>query len=281
MKLKRIYMIAMFTTAAASPALAQNFTENFVGIRYGNSFAEPAIESKISKAIFNYTHVSGDSLGKNLIVVDVLMSNKKDPSANGGTGAQEFFGFYQRTFSLSAMTGNKTGYGFLKDIALLGRVDLQTKNTEFAPQSTKFRIGAVASLPVSAGFWDVSLAAVKETNHNGIVIPRFKPTGVNVSFDIAPVLSTSWLIPVAGLGTFQGYFDYVGAKGRNGFKDVPFIDSKTKAETHAQTEFMFYVGNPKNGWKIGPGVEYWNNKFGEHGTGTKQTTALILVQYKL
>ena len=281
MKLKKIYTATLLSIAVSTPVFAQNFNENFVGIRYGNSFAEPAIDSKISKTIFNYTHVSGDSLGKNLVNVDVLMSNKQDPSASGGTGAQEFFGFYQRTFSLSAMTGNKTGYGFVKDISLLGRLDLETKNTTFAPQATKVRVGVVASMPVVAGFWDVSVAAVKETNHNGIIIPKFKPTGERVSYDVAPVLSTSWLIPVAGVGTFEGYADYVGAKGKDGFKNVPFIDSQSRAETHAQAAFMFYIGDPKNGWKVGPGIEYWNNKFGGHGAGTKQTTALILFQYKL
>jgi hypothetical protein len=131
-----------------------------------------------------------------------------------------------------------------------------------------------AAMPVSAGFWDIGVAAYKETNHNGIV-------GKSVSFDVAPALNSAWAIPVAGIGTFGGFASIVGPKGKDGF------DEKTATETLIRATFMFDVMGPKSGLSAGIGVEYWNNKFGcdsslaSNGNKCKATTPLVLGSYKL
>lgn len=172
------------------------------------------------------------------------------------------------------MTGNKTGYGFAKDLSLTARIDAGSKNTTFAPAPLKLQLGVEAAMPVSAGFWNVGVAAYKETNNNGIV-------GKSVSFSVAPALNTAWAIPVGGIGTFGGFASIVGPKGKDGF------GAETKTETLVQAKFMFDVMGPKSGLTAGVGVEYWNNKFGcDNGTNfvknsCKATTPLLLVEYKL
>jgi hypothetical protein len=47
-----------------------------------------------------------------------------------------------------------------------------------------------AAMPVSAGFWDIGVAAYKENNNNGIM-------GKSVSFDVAPSLSSAWALKAA------------------------------------------------------------------------------------
>ena len=266
----------LFATTGASSA---DFAANSIGYRYAPSQSEPGVASKVSKNIFTFTHFSTDSLGSNFFTIDFLKSSANDPANGGGQGAQEYYGIYQRNFSLSSMSGNKTGYGFAKDLSLTARFDAGTKNTTFAPAPFKVQLGVEAAMPISAGFWNVGVAAYKETNYNGVVFPGKAAGGV--SFKVAPALNTAWAIPVPGLGTFAGFASVVGPKGKDGF------GAETKTETLLQAKFMFDVMGPKSGLTAGVGVEYWNNKFGcdnstvNPASSCKATTPLLLVEYKL
>lgn len=264
----------LFVLLASGSAMATDWSSNSIGYRYAPSQSEPGVSDKVSKNVLTFTHVSGDKLGSNFFTIDLLKSSNVDPSNGGGTGAQEWYGFYQRNFSLSAMTGNKDGYGFAKDLNLTARIDAGTKNTAFAPSPLKLRLGMSASMPVSAGFWDIGVEAYKETNHNGIV-------GKSVSFKVAPALVSAWAIPVGGVGTFGGFASIVGPKGKDGF------GVETATETLVRATFMFDIMGPKSGLTAGLGVEYWKNKFGNNNAiaGVKNsataTTPLLLVEYKL
>lgn len=259
---------------AGTGAMAANWSSDSLGYRYAPNQSEPGVSDKVSKNILSFTHVSGDASGGNFFTIDLLKSDNKDPNNGGGDGAQEWYGFYQRSFSLSAMSGNKTGYGFAKDLSLTARFDAGSKNTAFAPSPFKVQLGVSAAMPVSAGFWDIGIAAYKETNNNGIV-------GKAVTFDVAPALNTAWLIPMGGIGAFTGFASIVGPKGKDGFGD------DTKTETLIRASFMFDIGGPKSGLSIGAGVEYWDNKFGCNNSTSfvknscTSTTPQLLVEYKL
>ncbi len=262
----------VLTSAALAPCVAQaaDWSDASFGLRYSTKFAEPGISGDIAKVIYNFTYVSGDKYGMNLLVGDILTSDSKDPAAGGGGGAQEFYGFYQRTFSLTKLGTSGLKTGFMNDISLVGRVDFGTKNTDFAPRPRKLRVGALANLAVPQGFWDVGVQLYKETNNNGI-------TGKDVTFDATGVLTSAWAIPVGGVGTFGGFFDYVGKKGKDGF------GGDTAAETLLRMTFMFDVMGPKSGIKAGVGYEYWKNKFGNPSSvpGSEAKTPLLLVEYHL
>ncbi|MFY8178511.1 MAG: hypothetical protein ACOVKR_03825, partial [Limnohabitans sp.] len=92
--------------------------------------------------------------------------------------------------------------------------------------------------------------------------------------------TSAWAIPM-GAGTFGGFFDIVGPKGKDGF------GAETKTETLLRATYLMDVNGPKSGLKAGVGVEYWNNKFGCNNTGSnvknscKATTPLLLVEYHL
>jgi hypothetical protein len=271
--------VSRFTAIAAvllasSSAFAADWSSNAITYTYAPHQSEPGVSDKVAKNIMTFTHVSGDKLGSNLFNIDLLKSNSADPANGGAQGAQEWYGFYQRNFSLNAMTGNKTGYGIAKDLNLTARVDAGAKNTFFAPAPRKLRLGMSAAMPVTAGFWDIGIAAYKENNNNGV-------TRKAVSFDVAPSLSSAWAIPVAGIGTFGGFASIVGPKGKDG------DDKQTATETLIRATFMFDVMGPKSGLTAGVGVEYWNNKFGcKNSQSFKKdsctsTTPLVLVSYAL
>jgi hypothetical protein len=108
---------------------------------------------------------------------------------------------------------------------------------------------------VPSGFLDLGLLACHEQNYNGIV-------GQSVDFKTTYMVSTAWGIPFQ-MGTvgaeFKGYANYVGAKGKDGF------GIETKPETLANLSLLFDISPLFGGKKkvyLGPGFEYWNNKFG-------------------
>ena len=278
--------VSRFTAIAAillasTGAFAADWSSNAITYSYAPHQSEPGVSDKVAKNIMTFTHASGDKLGSNLFNIDLLKSNSADPANGNIQGAQEWYGFYQRNFSLNAMTGNKTGYGIAKDLNLTARVDAGAKNTEFAPAPRKLRLGMSAAMPVSAGFWDIGVSAYKESNQNGLTIPAINKVPNSQSYKVAPALDTAWAIPVAGIGTFGGFASIVGPKGKDGFGE------KTATETLIRATFMFDVMGPKSGLSAGVGVEYWNNKFGcdssiaTNGNKCTSTTPLVLVSYKL
>ena len=254
-------------------ASAADWSDTSVGYRYASQQSEPGVTDSVSKNILSLTHVSGDKLGTNFFTIDLLKSASNDPAAGGPSGAQEWYGFYKRSFSMQGMTGQPVTLGFAKDVNLNLRMDAGSKNTAFAPAPLKLRAGFSVAMPVSAGFWDVGVDLYKEKNHNGIV-------GKDVTFDVATVLTSAWAIP-AGPGTFGGFIDIVGPKGKDGF------GAQTRTETLARATYMFDVAGPKSGLKAGVGVEYWNNKFGCDNAASnvknscKATSPLMLLEYHL
>ncbi|PUE31752.1 hypothetical protein [Limnohabitans sp. Jir72] len=274
----KISLIALAVLSVG--AQAADWSDTSVGYRYASQQSEPGVSDSVSKNILSVTHVSGDKLGTNFFTIDLLKSGSNDPAAsNAPSGAQEWYGFYKRSFSLTALSGQPVTLGFAKDVSLTARVDAGAKNTAFAPAPFKVRLGASAAMPVSAGFWDVGVELYKEKNHNGFV-----GTGKDVNFDNAVALTSAWAIP-AGPGTFGGFIDIVGPKGNDGF------GNKTKTETLARATYLLDIGGPKSGLKAGVGLEYWNNKFGcDNGNplstngkanSCKATTPLLLVEYHL
>jgi hypothetical protein len=262
--------LAMAGSLVCSTAGAADWSDTSVGYRYVSAQSEPGVTDKVAKNVLNFTHVSGDKMGTNFFTIDLLKSGTKDPNNGGAAGAQEWYGFYKRSFSLNAMTSSK-GFGFAKDLSLTARIDAGAKNTTFAPAPLKLRLGVAAAMPVSAGFWDVGIELYKENNNNGI-------TKKSVSFDVVPALSTAWSIPI-GPGAFNGFADLVAPKGKDGFGD------DTKTEFLARGTYMFDIGGSKSGFKAGVGLEFWNNKFGCNNSKSpvknscKATTPMVLAEY--
>jgi hypothetical protein len=276
MRLSSLISALTLVGLASTGAVAADWSNDTVGYKYYAAQSEPGTAEKVGKNVLNFTHVSGDKLGMNLFSIDYLRSDNADPANGGGQGAAEYYGFYKRSFSLSAMSENKTGYGYFKDLSLTARIDLGAKNTAFAPSPTKLRIGMDAAMPVSGGFWNIGFDVYSESNNNSFAAASDRA----VKFTPALALSSAWAIPVAGIATFDGFLDIVGPKGNDGFGVA------TTTETLLEAHLMFDVGGAKSGMKMGAGFQYWNNKFGcNNDTATvanscKATSPMLLATYQ-
>lgn len=249
---------------------ALEWSDNSLGVKIGDRFSEPGISPTIGKTIYEFVHVSGDTLGKNLLVGQVLQSDSNDPAAGGGTGAQEFFGFYRRTFSLSKLTGHSIAFGPVKDVSLVGRFDRGTKNIQFAPAARKFMTGVSFDFAVPKGYVEASLYAYSEKNYNGIM-------GQEVNFDTTVRADVNWGIPFT-LGVpveWRGGLTLVGTKGKDGFGNA------TAPETRLYTELLLPVGR-QPGLMVGVAFELWRNKYGADQNlvpGTRQNAPQLVAEY--
>ncbi|HJV89287.1 MAG TPA: hypothetical protein VJ623_03200 [Holophagaceae bacterium] len=246
--------------ALLGPTLAGgDWSATSMGYRYGTQFREPGIQAAITKNTFTFTHANGYSLGENFFTVDLLRSDANDPSNGAGSeGAQEVYAVYRHDLSLGKLFRTSLQAGPIRDVAFTAGFDYSAKNTEFAPAVRKILLGPTLAFAVPKGFVKLGLLYYKEKNHNSFGTGSDK----NVSFDPTYQVALAWGLPV-DLGpvatSFQGFGTYTGAKGKDGnLKD-------TEPETLVRMAWLFDVGaaaGKKGTWLVGPGYEYWKNKFG-------------------
>jgi len=257
-------LVTAFFLGLSPSASAADWSDTSVGYRVGSQFHEPCCgTTDIRKDILSITHVSGYKYGSNFFTADFLMSDHHDPAVGGGGGAQEIYAVYRHQLSMTAVSGHSFAFGPVKDIAVTIGGDLNAKDDAFGPRVRKFVIGPTIKFAVP-GFFDVSLLYRTEQNHNGIV-------GASVQFDPTYGMSLAWGIPLKAINSkFDGFLDYIGPKGKDGF------GFETKAETLARAYLMYDIGSlaGKAGtFYVGVGYEYWNNKFGGNPNNYGKTNA--------
>ncbi|MFA5123269.1 hypothetical protein [Zavarzinia sp.] len=245
------------TAGAASAEGLFQWSDTFVGLRYGAGFQEPANTADVEKIIGQFQHVSGWKYGTNFINVDLLYDLYKDDESDHGPDARqnkEIYAVFRETLSSSKIFGTTYG-GFIRDIGLTFGGDLSYKDDQFNARVRKFVIGPSISFDVP-GFWNLGILLGTEHNHNGIV-------GKGVEFDPTWRIETAWGIPlpldIATPVTFKGFMNIIGPKGKDGF------GNDTTTEVLLETALMFDVGAPMNLPKtvyIGFGYQWWKNKFG-------------------
>lgn len=254
--------IALAGTVSAT-AHAANWSDTFIGYRFGTQFTEPSNPDKIRKNILQFTHASGYDYGQNFINLDILQSSKKDPSSgSGNNGATEAYLVYRHQLYISKLADVDLSFGPVKDVTLTAGFDLNTKNTTFAPRKRLLVVGPTFKFDVPKGFVDLSLLYGKEWNHCGLEICSNLGRN-NVSFDSQFIASLAWSLPFdAGAVPlkFQGLANYMTPKGKDG------TGAKTSNEILIRTSLMADVGkmafDKQNTLWVGVGYEFWHNKFG-------------------
>ncbi|MBF0207121.1 MAG: hypothetical protein HQK53_09550 [Oligoflexia bacterium] len=244
---------------------AADWSDTSIGDRYGATYREPTIAKDIKKNIVSLKHASGYKYGSNFFNVDLLSSNADDPANGGGGGALGIYLVYQHTFSGKAF-GAPFQAGIVRDLGLAAGFDFGAKDDAFSSRVMKFAIGPKISFEVP-GFLDLALVYLMEHNHNSFAAnfptteSRAHGSG-DVKFSPTLALQLAWGIPFE-LGLpwkFQGFMNYVGAKGKDG------NGVQTKPETLLEAALMLDLGQAIAAHKgtvyLGPQYQYWKNKFG-------------------
>lgn len=267
--------------AGMQSVAAAEWSDTSIGWRYGTNFREPYNPNDISKNIIDFQHASGYKYGVNFFNVDLLMSDSNDPgngggpNGNSGAGAQEAYVVYRNTVDLSKVTGNEYKFGIVRGLGGTFGFDWNSKNDAYSSKKRMLVLGPTLMMDVP-GFLNVSVLVLDESNAPNGISGRYY-------YKTHPELDIAWGIPFGDSPfSFQGYFDYIAAKGTDEF------GGGTVPETHFDGAIMLDVGRvmggPKNTFKVGFEYEYWKNKFGnDHegpaGSGAFAKTPMIRAEY--
>ena len=249
------------------PAYAFDWNSNEVAYWYGSQFKEPGVSKggqarDIPKNIVTLTHADGYRWLATFLNVDILKSSSADPANNSSDGATEVYVVDRQDLSFNKLSDGTTfAVGPIRDVMFETGLDVNTKNTTFAPYKIMPVAGLAAAFDVP-GFWKIALLWDKEWNHNGIV-------DNNVAFNSTTRFETAWETPFAIADahfTFEGFGIYNAPKGVDGF------GAKTLNEVLIHSQIMWDVGSYFDApqiLKIGGGYQYWLNKFGNDHTATQ------------
>jgi hypothetical protein len=270
----RASLCAMAFFLATTAASAFQWSDTFIGYRWGTDYREPVNSRKIAKNIVQFQHVNGYAYGSNFLNIDALLSNGDDPANGGGGGATEFYCVFRSTLSYEKVFKKDLQWKFIRDIGLTGGFDLNTKNDEFASKVQELYVGPTIELDVP-GFLNVSFLLSKENNHNGFV-------GKDVYSDPTYCISLSWGIPIGKAFVFKGFANFIGSKGKDGF------GAETAPETLIEAALMvdpfFKKESLKGRLFVGVGYQYWNNKFGNDNShdptgGSKASLPQLQIEF--
>ncbi len=270
--------------AGLSAAHAADWSDTYIGYRYGTSFGEPFNNEDIAKNIFNLGHVSGYKYGTNFLNVDMLLSDSKDPASPGSSsGAQEIYVVYRHTLDLGKITGRPESFKFgpIRGVGLTAGFDANTKDDAGYNSKKRMLVAGPTVMLDVPGFLNVSILQLWESN---APYNKFSHTATDrYDYDPHPMLNLAWGIPIGSLPlSFEGYANFIASKGKNEF------GGGTKPETNIDMQVMYdassLLGASKNTAKIGLEYQYWRNKFGnDHtgaaGSGAFAKTPMIRAEY--
>lgn len=265
-------MTAKIAIAAAAAflslgAVAADWSDNSISYRWGTKYAEPYNTKDVTKSIINLSHASGYKYGTNFLSVDLLNSGGTD------NNAQEAYVVYRHTVDLGKATGTNYGFGPVKGLGVTAGFDWNTKNTGYASKKRMLVAGPTFFMDVPQGFFNVTLAGLWESNRPSFVTARY-------DYDAHPALLAAWAIPVGAGFSFEGYANYIAAKGKDE------SGGSTAPEFNFDGQMMYDVsgnlGLPGGTLRAGVQYQYWRNKFGNpHSVpGSLAKTPQLRVQYR-
>jgi hypothetical protein len=260
------------------PTFADSTVTYVVGAAYRNPYVASASQpdgADIGRQAVEFKHVDAWKYGHNAIEIVIKKSSDTEPAAGGGAGAVGLYAIFRSGVGLNRLAGRRVvSWGPLRDIDLQVGMNLETKNSAYAPQERSLYIGPNFQFGLGAGFLNVALQLRKETNHNGTL---GRSERYDVNFNIEPV----WHIPFR-LGkvslAFDGFADYNTAKGR----DAAGHDTAPEFVTRPQLKIDVsrFVDARGRVLEVGVGFEYWHNMFGKDAAkvpGAKQLTPVVTV----
>ena len=284
--MKKLTLAALAIVAlAAIPAKAANWSDTYLGWQYSNQFRDPGIATNETKNRIELSGVYGWDYGTNFFDVNMLAAGKMDPANNpqqstyGGTmgnggnpgqagvpGDTEVYVVYRSNFDLGKIFKTNMAFGPVREVDFTVGFDFDSTDNLFASNKKFMVAGPQVGFDVKKGFWDLGIGACREQNYNGIVQKE-------VDFKTSYIVWTAWKkefnvgIPMI----FKGWANYLGAKGNDGFGNA------TKPETLTDFYLMFdassLIGRKPGAFLIGPGFEFWNNKFGDKNVSFAQAGA--------
>ena len=275
--------VAAAALAFSASAHAADWSDTAVSWRYGTRFAEPFNPQDIRKHIFALTHASGYKYGSNFFNVDLLQSDENDPaSLTQADGAQEAYVVYRHTLDFGKLRGSDIKVGKVRGVGATVGFDWNTKNDVGYNSRKRMLVAGPTLMWDVPGFLNTSILVLHESNAPSGAFPPISMVRDRYTYDVHPMLNAVWGIPLGERLSFEGYLNWIAAKGKSEVGD------DTGVETNIDMQIMYDIGATmgyaKNRFRIGVEYQYWRNKFGNTaattgGRGQTARTPMVRVEY--
>ena len=276
---KSSIVVAAMLLCASATTTAADWSDTALSWRIGNTFAEPFNPLDIRKNIFALTHASGYKYGTNYFNIDLLQSDSNDPgSLTQRSGAQEAYALYRSTLDIGKVRGVDMSYGWVSGVGVTAGFDWNTKNDVGYNSRKRMLVLGPTLMWKTPGFLSTSLLLIHESNAPSGAFPPISQVQGRYTYDLHPMLSLAWGIPVGNGFKFEGYANLIAAKGKDE------VGNQTGVETNIDMQLMYDIGaamgSAKNLFRIGLEYQYWNNKFGNTyqttgGRGQRASTPMV------
>lgn len=267
-----ILLPALLSTGSSQAAA---WSDTAIGLRGGSQFREPHNPNAIGKQILSITHASGHRYGNQFLNLDLLKSDHHDPASPGGrAGAFEAYLVYRNTLDLGKLTDRDFEAGPVRGLGLTVGLDLNTKDdAAYNSRKRMWVLGPTVSWKLPKGRFNTSLQMAWESNAPHGPFPPIANVRGRYHYRPHPLLALDWGIPLGERLSFEGFANFIAAKGRNETGRV------TGPETNIDARLMYDAGaafglRPR-ALLIGAEYQYWRNKFGNSDalTGGRGNTA--------
>jgi nucleoside-specific outer membrane channel protein Tsx len=272
--LMRATALAAATLCSLS-AQAADWSDTYIGYRYGTDFREPNNAKEISKNILNFGHASGYKYGSNFLNADLLLSDENDPANGGKAGAQEIYVVYRNTLDMGKVTGKDFKFGPVRGVGAVVGFDFNTKSDGFYNSKKRMLVVGPSFMMDVPGFLNVGLFALWESNAPASL--------ARYNYDVHPMLNLAWGVPVPGLPlSFEGFANFIASKGKNEF------GVESASETNIDMQVMYdlsgVMGAKPKTFRVGLEYQWWKNKFGNNNDlnssgGAFAKTTMIRAEY--
>lgn len=283
-----VLVLALSSIAAVPVAAAEErqFSEDTLSYLYGPSYRTPFVTTPeapdgadIARHTLELKHFDSWRYGSNLVDISLRKSSDVEPAAAGGTGALEAYAIFRSGLGFNRLTGMRAvAIGPLRDIALEIGANLETKNSDYAPEERTLYVGPSLQFRLLSGFLNVGLHWRKEWNHNGVL---GKSESYSPNFNIEP----SWRVPFR-IGSarlaFEGFADLNTPKGNDSFGQATSTEFLVRPKM--TIDLGRVLGRGRQVLEAGIGVEYWHNVYGKPAgvvPGAEQLTPIFALTVRL
>ena len=264
------------------PTFADDTLMYVFGPAYRNPFTITPSQpdgADISRNAIEFKHVDAWRYGHNVVEIIIKKASDVEPAAGGGDGAMGLYAILRSGLGINRLAGAPVvAIGPLRDVAIQAGMNLETKNSDYAPQERTLYFGPSFQFRVGGGFVNVALQLRKEWNHNGHL-------GVSESYDLGFNVEPVWHLPFRLGGVhlaLDGFAAYNTPKG----KDAAGRDTRAEliARPLLKIDLGTLAGRKPRVLELGVGFEYWHNMFGKAADrvpGAKQLTPVFALAVHL